>query len=183
MPLKDNCQTPGYALEPLLQAINFKSSNQPKKPIIWDPANGEGYLTRALRRNGFFPLGSDLRTGQDFLTYVPPFSFDAIITNPPFSIKLAFVKKCIEYKIPFALLMESNTVSLGGFIELIQDLKPEIGIVWFAPRINFKMPNKKWDGAGSHFPTAWFTYNLGFSGNRFLKMNHWSKDYRAKFEI
>jgi len=181
MNLKDECQTPGYAIEPLMKA-NLLPQYTRDSINIWEPAAGEGILVRSIRMIGYKCFGTDLKTGEDFLTIPPPTHFDAIITNPPFSIKIDFVKRCIETGNPWALLMESNTISLKSFHKLIIPLAPEIGIIWFSPRVNFKMPNKKWAGT-SHFPVAWFCWNFGFTGNMYLIMEHWSKEYRKTFEI
>src|SRR5690606_13775068 len=44
----------------------------------------------------------------NFLTDVPDFEFDLILTNPPFSLKEKFYKKCLEYKKSFALLVPTD---------------------------------------------------------------------------
>lgn len=177
--MKDDCQTPGYALEPLFEARDYKS----QWPLsVWEPAVGEGLLYKALNENEFSVLCSDLKTGDDFLTSTIGVECDAVITNPPFSLKVEFMKRCLELDMPFALLMDTSAVSLKSFIEVVCPLKPEIGIVWFSPRVNFKMPFKGWGGS-SPFATAWFTWRMGFSGNKYIRINHWTKEYRAMFEL
>lgn len=178
MSMKDDCQTPGYALEPL-SATGYRY-RWPQ--TVWEPAVGEGLLYKALDENGFSVSCSDLKTGCDFLTSTIGAKCDAVITNPPFSIKVEFMKRCIELNMPFALLMDSTAVSLKSFLEVVWPLKPEIGIIWFSPRVNFKMPNKGWGGS-SPFAVAWFTWRMGFSGNKYVRMNHWTKAYRAMFEL
>ena len=79
--------------------------------------------------------------------------------------------------------MPTETVSTKWFIELVQQHDSKPGIIWFSPRVNFKMPNKEWGGNGAQFPVAWFTFGMGFEGNKFVRMNHWTKEYRVKFEI
>lgn len=180
--MKDECQTPGYGLEPLLSVINYIRVGAPISSV-WEPAAGEGLLADEIHKHFFMTTRTCISTGKDFLTYNPKHVFDAIITNPPFSLKHEFVERCCEHNKPWALLMESNTVSTKWFINIAKVLKPEIGIIWFSPRINFKMPYKKWEGGGSHFPTAWFTWKMGFSGNKYVRMDHWTKEYREQYEV
>lgn len=75
---QDSCQTPAYALDPLLPYLNRSS-------VIWEPACGEGYLVNALRDSGFTRvITSDILFGQDFFEYVPAEPFEVLITNPPY---------------------------------------------------------------------------------------------------
>lgn len=176
----DLCQTPGCAVEPLLKVVNHDDI-----PIrIWEPAIGEGYLARALESGvlGSIVYGTDVE--EDFLSFEDLYheQIGSIITNPPFTLKKEFAHKALEFHrstgVNVALLMQTEVVSTKWFYDLTKD--DECGIIWFHPRINFKMPEKGWAGKGSHFSTAWFTWGW-FTGNRFVEMN-WSKDYRKGFE-
>ncbi len=97
-PAKDRCQTPPYALDPLLQYL-------PKDWLIWEPACGEGLLAKGLVVNGYDVYSSDIILGQNFFKYEPDIGWDAIVTNPPFSVKYPWLKRCYELGKPFALLM------------------------------------------------------------------------------
>ena len=86
----DLCQTPSYAIEPLLKYI-------PKDWKIWESACGEGYLLRAIKNNGFNAFGTDISTGRNYF-YWPPSNtaallFDCQITNPPYSLKIEWVQR------------------------------------------------------------------------------------------
>jgi hypothetical protein len=146
----DLCQTPAYALDPLLPYL---------KGRLWEPACGEGFMVDALNTAGFTVVSSDLLTGQNFFFYEPE-TYDMLVTNPPYSIKYKWLKRCYELDKPFALLMP---VEVLGAV-MAQKLFRERGIeVIFLPRrVNFKMPNKDWD-SHAQFPVAWYCYkfNIG----------------------
>lgn len=152
----DNCQTPAYAIDPLLPYLLPHWT-------VWEPACGEGLLVEALydagRQEGQV-IGTDLTLGQNFFHTNPP-RWDCLVTNPPFSIKYDWLARCYELDKPFALLLPVET--LGA--KTAQDLFAANGleVIFMDRRVNFKMPNKGWEGAGAQFPVAWFTwqFNLG----------------------
>lgn len=148
---KDLCQTPPYALDPIIPFLILQGYRR-----IWDCASGEGYLVRGLVKAGFFASGTDIMRGADFLTQDIPGHknyCNAIVTNPPFSKKYDFLARCYEIGKPFALLMPVE--SLGAVTA--QRLFKEYGFEWMFldKRVDFKMPNKGWDGKGSWFPVMW----------------------------
>lgn len=146
----DRCQTPAYALDPLLLWL---------KPswTIWECAAGEGGLVIYLQSFGFNVIGSDILTGQNFLTWQPA-AWDCIITNPPYSIKYDFIERCYGLSKPFALLMPLETL---GASRAQRCFRNGVETILFDKRVNFKMPNKGYSGNGAQFPTAWFTHGLG----------------------
>lgn len=80
----------------------------PGKAVIWEPACGEGHMVKQMEKMGYKVIGTDIVHGTDFLTDNPPKNFNWIITNPPFSISEQFIRKCMEYNRPFALLLKSQ---------------------------------------------------------------------------
>ena len=150
----DFCQTPPYALEPLLPYLGWSMPS-----TIWEPACGEGLLVQALFDGGWtreHVVTSDIRTEQNFFEYEPA-QWDIIVTNPPYSLKYRWLERCYELGKPFALLLPVE--SLGA--KAAQDLMQQYGfeMMLLDTRINFKMPNKGWDGS-SPFPTFWLTWHL-----------------------
>ena len=89
----DLYQTPKTAVDLLTKYIDLP------RPI-WEPAAGLGAISKVLDA-----IPTSIETGQDFLTYIPDFNFESIVTNPPFSIKDKFIQKCFDYGKPFCLLM------------------------------------------------------------------------------
>jgi hypothetical protein len=146
----DACQTPAYAIDPLLPYL-------PEGLNIWEPACGEGLLEDALIDSGFHVVSSDILTGQNFFEYQPD-TWDAIVTNPPYSIHFQWLERCYQLGKPFALLLKVEILGTKTAQEMFDQFGIEV--IFVNPRINFKMPHKGWDGGGSQFPTAWFTFGL-----------------------
>ncbi len=141
-------QTPIVAVEPLLKYIN---SNW----IIWECASGKGNISNHLESKGIRVISSDILTGQDFLVWHPETHYDCIITNPPYSLKDEFLKRCYLLERPFALLLPLTTLEekRQRWLE-----KYGIEIILLDRRINFETPSGK--GSGVWLATAWFTNGL-----------------------
>ena len=148
IPERDRCQTPPYAVEPLLQYLESTWT-------IWECAAGEGYLADAIEEKGFSVVKSDILTGQNFFKYTPGFS--AIVTNPPFSIKYKWLRHCYHLDKPFALLLPLETLGAKSAQKLFK--KHGMQLLVLNKRVNFKMPNTGWNGT-AQFPVAWFTWKM-----------------------
>lgn len=159
----DRCQTPAYALDPLLPYL-------PRDWVIWEPAAGEGNICTALRSQGYTVIGSDLLTenigevvegGRDFFSWQPP-HFDAIVTNPPYSIKFPFYERCYALGKPFALLLPVEALGVGAAQKLYRAHGHEQLLL--NKRVNFKMPNKGYSKKGwrstAWFPTFWSCWQV-----------------------
>lgn len=148
----DACQTPAYAIDPLLPYLD-------NRWIVWEPACGEGLIVEALYDSGFKNVyASDLITGENFFDHLPPAPFDCIVTNPPYSIKYDWIKRCYELGKPFALLLPVET--LGAKTAQVFFRSCGLEVIFLDQRVNFKMPNIGWEGSSAQFPVAWFTYGL-----------------------
>lgn len=150
----DRCQTPAYALDPLMPYI-------PRDWVLWEPAAGEGNIVKALREQGYTVIGSDLLTegigegvegGRNFFNWQPP-HFDAIVTNPPYSVKFDFYRRCYQLGKPFALLLPVEALGVGAAQKLYKVHGHEQLLL--DKRVNFKMPHKGW-ASGEWRSTAWF---------------------------
>jgi hypothetical protein len=143
----DEFGTPKEAINPLLPYIK-------KNWRIWECAWGKGSLAKHFREEGFDVCGSE---SQDFLNIPMPLEdFNCIITNPPYSMKEDFLKKCYEYGKPFALLMPLTALEGKKRGELFK--KHGIQLIIPNKRFNFETPSGK--GSGSWFATAWFCFGL-----------------------
>jgi len=144
----DDFQTPPVALKPLLPYLK-------KDWLIWECACGDGNLVREFIKLGYKCIGTDLKTGHDFLSFEPKY-FDCIVTNPPYSIKQQFLERCYWWGKPFALLLPLTTFETAKRQRLFK--KYGVEVIMFDKRINFKTPSGK--GSGAWFATAWFTNGL-----------------------
>lgn len=145
----DFCQTPGYALDPLLPYLN-------KSWRIWESARGEGQIVNKLTNEGYDIVGTDILTGDNFFESEPK-SWDCQVTNPPYSIKYDWIKRSYELCRPFALLMPLETLGAAKGQTLFKEHGMEI--ILLNRRVNFNMPNKGYAGT-AQYPTAWFTWGL-----------------------
>lgn len=166
---KDNCQTPAYALGPVLRALSRSHFGPHKRTLkIWESFCGDGILIRALGAAGFKKVkGSDLKTGlkhnysvEDFFTAAPlkkeAGEVDLIISNPPFSKKYKVLKTLYTLGIPFFLLVPIDTLGAGSAQALFK--KYGITFIFLDRRVNFKMPFKGWEGRAS-FSTLWLYWD------------------------
>lgn len=149
----DLFQTDPAALFPLLPFI---------PPIwrIWESAAGKGQLMRWLNEfEGRTCYGSDIIYGHDFLTQDLGYQYDCIVTNPPYSIKTRWIKRCYELGKPFALLLPYTAME-GRDKEPRQQLYMRYGVdlLFLKNRVKFTTPNGK--KGGSWFPAMWLTWKI-----------------------
>lgn len=150
----NTCQTPDYALDPLLPYITHLKT-------IWEPAAGQGYLSAALEKAGHVVVRSELLAGQDFFVYRPDEAVDGLVTNPPYNptaMKPKWIDRCYALGLPWANLMPVETLGSGEAQRLFDRYGMEL--ILLDKRVNFKMPYKGWGGKGAQFPVAWFTSGL-----------------------
>jgi hypothetical protein len=155
----DDCQTPPYALEPLLPYIN-------PLMMVWECASGKEILSKALTEKGYNVLSTSIEKRLptpevlygDFFQMKPVDRNYTIVTNPPYSIKYTWLERCFELGRPFALLLPIETIGTKKAQEMFKDR--DIRIMFLNPRVDFLMSYSLWGGAGAQFPTAWFTWGL-----------------------
>lgn len=158
----DRCYTPSYALDPLLSKLK-------KDWTIWEPANGQGHISRVLAAHGFNVVMSEIRDGQNFFTYQPEY-FDCIVTNPPYSIKAEWLARCYQLGKPFALLIPVETVGAQGCQKLMERYGAEFN--WLNRRVNFIMPNIGANGSAAQFPVFWLTWKITHQAVDYWKITH-----------
>lgn len=90
-----------YATDP--KAVEMLLEMEIFAPVIWEPACGEGHITKVLQAHGYEVISTDLiyrgfgdPEPMDFLTETFPDFEGDIITNPPYSAGLEFVKRALE---------------------------------------------------------------------------------------
>lgn len=152
---RDLFKTPDYATELLLPYIPGNIMT------IWEPAAGEHHITKVLIRHGYKVFESDIDGNSayhDFVTDPSDAFGECIITNPPFSLKKQFFMKCVEYEIPFALLIPADYCLWT--IDAIRYYRCEKIIP--TRRINYITPNNV-PNSSAYFHSLWLTryFNLG----------------------
>lgn len=135
---------------------------------IWEPACGNGAISKVLKKHGYKVLSSDIQdygyegalTGEDydFLSFkYDDVKIDYIITNPPFSLSEEFAFRAYELKIPFAFLLKAQYWNAAKRKSLFRKMPPHyiLPLTW---RPDFT-------GRGSSLMDMnWCIWDVGFCG-------------------
>lgn len=142
----DERYTPKEAIYPILKYLN-------KNKTYWECTDfGDSNIRKVLVENGFKVIATK-REEVDFLKDDPKFKFDVIITNPPYSIKNEFIKRCYELEKPFMLLLPITALEGKERNKLYKE--KGIELIVLNKRINFMKEKKNvW------FNTSWFCHNI-----------------------
>ena len=138
---RDTFETPNYATDIIIPYIPDTVKT------IWECASGGNKIVNRLRSYGYGVWATDIRFNPslhdgntnfvlDDFSDVPLDEIDAVITNPPFSLKKLFVQRAFTLDKPFAFLVSADYSSWN--ISLI-----EMGCEKIIPksRISFITPN------------------------------------------
>lgn len=166
----DFYETPEIATEELLKREKFPGG-------IWEPACGAGAISKVLSRHGYFVVGSDIRKdniggdypGLDFLEHEFPGqcpSPKSIITNPPFSLALAFILRSLR---------EPGVEKIAMFcrIQLLesQERYTELWSKYPASRVYIFSKRVTCSSEGVKIMAfAWYIWEKGFTGHPEI---HW----------
>lgn len=115
---KDFYPTPPDVTEALLDFLGMIRGTK-----IWEPACGDGAMTKVMCERGYNVIGTDIATGTDFLT-CDPIKCDIIITNPPFSLADQFIRRANELGVSFAFLLKSQYWHAGKRLKLFREIPP-----------------------------------------------------------
>lgn len=147
--------TPWEATVALLQYLQIQ-----KGSVVWEPACGQGHMTKVLRENGYNVVESDIQTGTDFITCEAK-KCDWIITNPPFSLAEEFIRRAYKLNIPFAFLLKSQYWNAQKRGALFRDCQPT-HILPCAWRVDFT------GGKNPLMDVMWVVWKRDQSGTTFL---------------
>jgi hypothetical protein len=151
-------------------------------PIILEPACGSGNIVKILRKSNYGVIPMDIvdygvedQSVGDFLTatFDGIDSFDTVITNPPYSKALEFVKKSLE------LVADGNKVIMFLRLLFLEGQKryeffkenPPVRIYVFSNRVSLKENAKI-------ICFSWFVWEKGFKGDpiiKFINLNEHKK--------
>jgi hypothetical protein len=168
--------TPAWAVEELLKREPFPLD-------VWEPASGDGAISKVLERAGYSTYSSDIRTEGVYGEGGKNYFFEnrkvgAIITNPPFKSFLNFALKANA---------EAEKVALFARVQILEG-KERYAKLWsryppkrvwvFSERVNCLKDGK--DGGGGTLSFAWFVWERGYSGEPLIGwiVRHGSKEER-----
>lgn len=140
----DNLYTPYNAVIPLLKYI-------PRGITVWECCDfGNSKITELLKAHGCKVISTDKK--ENFFEYKPYENFDMIITNPPYSLKDEFIKKCYEWNKPFCLLLPITSLEGKARGEMFRNYGIEVLVL--DGRVQFVKGKSNW------FNTSWFCHNV-----------------------
>lgn len=149
----DECYTPYYAVEPLLEFIS-------KDKVIWCPFDEEwSAFYNLFTEQGYKVIRSSLCDGHDFFTYEPNEHYDIIISNPPFSKKDDVLKRLYDLDKPFAMLLPLNSLQSKKRFEMF--ISGGVELLSFDSRIGYHDQKTFQKYASSnHYGSAYFCRNV-----------------------
>lgn len=154
--------TPAWATEALLAYETFEGT-------IWEPACGDGAMSKVLERAGYMVSSSDLHDygygtpGVDFLTH-RSFQPDNIVTNPPFNLAESFVKQGLAHvQNKLCLLLRLAFLESATRYRSIYSITPPSRVYVFSERITMYPSGEKTAGSGTT-AYGWFVWDLHAAG-------------------
>lgn len=178
---EDFYATPDWAIYELLKREDFPD-------MVWEPASGNGAISKILENAGYEVYSSDIRTdddvygdkGVDFLKL--DLSMGSIVTNPPFRLSLEFALHAFDCAKKVALLervqfLEGKTRYLQLFSKY-----PPVRIYPFVQRVKCYMGGDSRIGGAGVLAFAWFVWEAGFTGKPTIDWIYVDKPY-SQLEI
>lgn len=148
--------TPDWATVALIDNEKFMGT-------IWEPACGDGSMSRILERTGCKVVSTDLydrgygEAGHDFLN--PTMSADNIVTNPPYNCAEGFVMSGVsQSNRKFALLLRLAFLEGANRANTIFSKNPPARVWVFSERITFYPSGVEPKGSGTT-AYAWFVWD------------------------
>jgi hypothetical protein len=161
-----------YATEP--KAVELLLEQEKFCPYIWEPACGEGHISKVLAKHGYNVHSTDLvyrgygRGGVDFLKSTRSFNED-IITNPPYKYAKEFVEHALELvhtDRKVAMFLKLTFLEGKGRRDLFRNTPPQTVYVSSA-RLQC---GKNGDFSGTSMVAyAWFVWQKGHYGPTNIK--------------
>lgn len=171
---KDAQEHDYYATEP--KAVELLLQNEYFLGPIWEPACGEGHISKVLESHGYTVRSTDLidrgygTGGIDFLNAEQDRWNGSIITNPPYKFAKEFVEQALSivdkgYKV--AVFVKLTFLEGQARRELFKKYPPKTIYVSSARLECGK--NGIFTGSGSAVAYCWVIWEKGYTGQTRLK--------------
>jgi len=147
--------TPSEATQALINSNLILNRN------VWEPACGEGHMSKVLTNNGFNVASSDINDMgfgecRDFFETELPWDNCSVVTNPPFNLSQLFIERLIDLNCNnFALLLKSQYWHSQKRIKLF-DLQPPSYILALTWRLDFCFGER---GGAPTMECLWVVWN------------------------
>ena len=165
-----------YATDP--KAVEMLLELEQFSPVIWEPACGEGHISKVLQAHGYEVISTDLvyrgfgdPEPLDFLKETLEGFEGDIITNPPYSAGLEFVQRALESVRP------GGKVAMFLKVQFLEGQKRGAFFKDTPPRTVYISRSRiscAKNGDFERFPDsaiayAWYVWEKGFTGDPVIK--------------
>lgn len=165
-----------YATDP--KAVEMLLELEQFAPVIWEPACGEGHISKVLQAHGYQVISTDLvyrgfgdPEPLDFLKETLDDFEGDIITNPPYSTGLEFVQLALESVRP------GGKVAMFLKVQFLEGQKRGAFFKDTPPRTVYISRSRlscAKNGDFERFPDsaiayAWYVWEKGFTGDPVIK--------------
>ena len=165
-----------YATDP--KAVEMLLELEQFAPVIWEPACGEGHISKVLQAHGYQVISTDLvyrgfgdPEPLDFLKETLDGFEGDIITNPPYSTGLEFVQRALESIRP------GGKVAMFLKVQFLEGQKRGAFFKDTPPRTVYISRSRlscAKNGDFERFPDsaiayAWYVWEKGFTGDPVIK--------------
>lgn len=153
--------TPPEGTEALLRVERFDGE-------IWEPACGDGAISRVLENAGYSVISSDLVArgfGEDRIDFLMEWQSRApnIVTNPPFKMVTPFIRQSLKLTTGKVAMLLRLACLEGSERREIYDTSPLARVWVFSKRLTM-WRNGKPTGEGGMLAFAWFVWEHGYTG-------------------
>ena len=154
--------TPESATKALLRVETFPGT-------IWEPACGDGAISKVLEDFGYVVRSSDLvyrgyGEGEiDFLTFPKKASIDHIITNPPYKFAQEFIETSLLVITGKAAMLLKLSFLEGEKRRKMFQATPLARVHVFSKRLTMTRNGEEMRSGGM-IAFAWFVWEKGFIG-------------------
>lgn len=165
-----------YATDP--KAVEMLLELEQFAPVIWEPACGEGHISKVLQAHGYQVISTDLvyrgfgdPEPLDFLKETLDGFEGDIITNPPYSTGLEFVQRALESVRP------GGKVAMFLKVQFLEGQKRGAFFKNTPPRIVYISRSRLSCAKNGDFERfqdsaiayAWYVWEKGFTGDPVIK--------------
>jgi len=145
----DECYTPAYGVEPILEFI-------PEDIIVWCPFDDDNseFVKQISKQNPV--VYSHINEDKDFFSYEPD-EWNIIVSNPPFTNKRKFFERALSFNKPFALIMTNTWLNDAAPKQLFKE--KDLQLLMFDKRMRFVSPDGR-DNNKITFSSSYYCWNF-----------------------
>lgn len=154
--------TPPEATEALISVEKFEGA-------IWEPACGDGAISRVLEAAGYEVVSTDLVTrgygqsGVDFLMECKPLAPNCV-TNPPFKLAVPFVRRAVDLSSAKVAMLLKIAFLEGVERGKLFQTTPLARVHVFSKRVTFRTATRGEVNGSGMMAFAWFVWEHGYIG-------------------